>query len=260
MWISAMTAIELQAPPLDNRRTVPVLEGLSIQVADTDWPLLMEMSRLRVWLFRVVCVTRTRLTAGIKRLIDIVAATALLMALSPIFLLVAVIIKLNDGGPAFFWQQRVGRWGRPFWFPKFRSMTVDAEQKKSLLLSQNDHGDSVTFKMKQDPRITWIGKLIRKTSIDELPQLWCVLKADMSLVGPRPPVPQEVAKYTLEQRRRLEVSPGLTCLWQVSGRGDVPFARQVELDVEYIESRSLWMDLRILLKTVPAVLCCRGAY
>jgi lipopolysaccharide/colanic/teichoic acid biosynthesis glycosyltransferase len=114
--------------------------------------------------------------------------------------------------------------------------------------------------MKNDPRVTWIGRIIRKFSIDELPQLWCVLIGDMSLVGPRPPVPREVALYTLKDRRRLESTPGLTCIWQVSGRGDIPFPQQVELDVEYIESQSLWLDLKILLKTVPAVLTGKGAY
>jgi lipopolysaccharide/colanic/teichoic acid biosynthesis glycosyltransferase len=160
----------------------------------------------------------------------------------------------------FFWQTRVGRWGREFPFPKFRSMVVNAEQLKAALLTENDHGQNVTFKMKRDPRITWIGRIIRKLSIDELPQLWNVLRGDMSLVGPRPPLPQEVAQYTLADRRRLDVTPGLTCIWQVSGRGDIPFPQQVQLDVQYIESRSLWADVKILLQTIPAVLLGKGAY
>jgi lipopolysaccharide/colanic/teichoic acid biosynthesis glycosyltransferase len=114
--------------------------------------------------------------------------------------------------------------------------------------------------MKDDPRITWIGKIIRKFSIDELPQLWCVLRGDMSLVGPRPPVPREVALYSLADRRRLEITPGLTCIWQVSGRGDIPFPQQVKLDVDYIESQSFWVDLKLLFLTVPAVLTGKGAY
>ena len=118
----------------------------------------------------------------------------------------------------------------------------------------------ITFKMKKDPRITWIGRIIRKLSIDELPQLWCVLKGDMSLVGPRPPVPSEVEKYTLSDRRRLDIKPGLTCIWQVSGRGDIPFKEQVKLDVQYIESQSIWLDIKIILLTVPAVLTGKGAY
>lgn len=196
----------------------------------------------------------------LKRLIDIVVSATALLVLSPLFLLVAVLIKLTDNGPILFTQIRVGRWGCEFAFPKFRSMVPRAEQMKDDLLQQNDHSDSVTFKMKNDPRITWIGRIIRKLSIDELPQLWCVLKGDMSLVGPRPPVPREVAEYTLADRRRLDIIPGLTCIWQVSGRGDIPFNEQVKLDVQYIESQSLWLDFLILLKTIPAVLLGKGAY
>jgi lipopolysaccharide/colanic/teichoic acid biosynthesis glycosyltransferase len=137
---------------------------------------------------------------------------------------------------------------------------LDPRSRKILAAMKNDHANSITFKMKKDPRTTWIGKIIRKLSIDELPQLWCVLKGDMSLVGPRPPVPGEVAEYTLADRRRLDVKPGLTCIWQVSGRGNIPFPRQVELDVQYILSQSLWMDLKLLFKTVPAVLLGKGAF
>jgi lipopolysaccharide/colanic/teichoic acid biosynthesis glycosyltransferase len=196
----------------------------------------------------------------VKRGVDIAVAGSALLALAPLFLVVAVLIKRYDGGPVLFWQKRVGRWGREFAFPKFRSMRVDAEALKSALLAQNDHGNGVTFKMKRDPRVTPVGRVIRKLSIDELPQLWCVLKGEMSLVGPRPPVPREVAAYTLSDRRRLDVTPGLTCIWQVSGRGDIPFDRQVELDVQYIQSKSLWLDLVLILKTIPAVLTGRGAY
>jgi lipopolysaccharide/colanic/teichoic acid biosynthesis glycosyltransferase len=159
-----------------------------------------------------------------------------------------------------FWQSRVGRRGREFPFPKFRSMVINAEALKDKLLALNDHHDSVTFKIRKDPRVTWIGRIIRKASIDELPQLWCVLKGDMSLVGPRPPVPREVSRYSLQDRRRLDVTPGLTCIWQVSGRGDIPFHRQVELDVQYIESQSIWLDLLLLMKTAPAILIGKGAY
>lgn len=196
----------------------------------------------------------------LKRLIDIVAALGGLVCLAPLFLAVALAIKLTDGGPILFRQTRVGRWGREFPFPKFRSMVMNAEKLKDQLLAQNQHKDGVTFKMKRDPRVTWIGRIIRKLSIDELPQLWCVLRGDMSLVGPRPPVPREVAQYTLADRRRLDVTPGLTCIWQVSGRGDIPFPKQVELDVQYIQSQSVWFDIMLLLKTVPAVLLGKGAY
>jgi lipopolysaccharide/colanic/teichoic acid biosynthesis glycosyltransferase len=198
--------------------------------------------------------------AGCKRLIDVIVSLALLVSLAPLFLAVALLIKLTDGGPVLFWQTRVGRWGREFAFPKFRSMVVNAESAKQSLLAQNDHKDSITFKMKNDPRLTWVGRVIRKLSIDELPQLWCVLAGDMSLVGPRPPVPQEVEKYTLADRRRLDATPGLTCIWQVSGRGDIPFHKQLELDVHYIENQSLWLDASLLLKTIPAVLSGKGAY
>jgi lipopolysaccharide/colanic/teichoic acid biosynthesis glycosyltransferase len=196
----------------------------------------------------------------LKRGLDIVISSSALICLSPLFLIVALMIKLTDGGPVFFWQSRVGRWGREFPFPKFRSMVMNAEKLKDSLLEQNDHQNGVTFKMKRDPRVTWIGRIIRRLSIDELPQLWTVLKGDMSIVGPRPPVPREVALYTLADRRRLDVTPGLTCIWQVSGRGDIPFEEQVELDVQYIASQSLWFDIKLLLKTIPAVLFGKGAY
>ena len=196
----------------------------------------------------------------LKRVIDITVSAMALIVLSPLFLLVAGLIKLTDGGHVLFKQTRVGLWGREFTFPKFRSMVPKAEQMKDAILDQSDHVDSVTFKMKKDPRVTWIGRIIRKLSIDELPQLWCVLKGDMSLVGPRPPVPREVAEYTLADRRRLDVVPGLTCIWQVSGRGDIPFDEQVKLDVQYIDSQSIWFDCRLLLKTIPAVLLGKGAY
>ena len=198
---------------------------------------------------------------ALKRALDIVGSLCGLIALSPVFLVTALCIKLTDRGPIFFWQTRVGRWGREFPFPKFRSMVTNAEKLKDTLMAQNQHGQAgVTFKMKKDPRVTWIGRIIRKLSIDELPQLWCVLKGDMALVGPRPPVPREVALYTLQDRRRLDVTPGLTCIWQVSGRGDIPFDQQVQLDVQYIESQSFWFDVKLLLATIPAVLLGKGAY
>ena len=195
-----------------------------------------------------------------KRASDMAVSAVMLILLAPLFGLVALIIKSIDKGPVLFWQIRVGQWGREFPFPKFRSMVIDAERLKDALLEQNQHGDGVTFKMKRDPRVTWIGRILRKFSIDELPQLWCVLCGDMSLVGPRPPVPREVARYTLMDRRRLDAKPGLTCIWQVSGRGDVPFDRQVELDIQYIESQSVLLDFVLLLKTVPAILIGKGAY
>ena len=202
----------------------------------------------------------TRTTSLIKRTMDILVAVIFLVGLSPLFFLVALIIYLTDRGPVIYTQKRVGKWGREFSFPKFRSMVVNADEIRQKILDQSHHADSLTFKMAKDPRITWIGGIIRKLSIDELPQLWNVLKGDMSLVGPRPPLPEEVARYTLKDRRRLDVTPGLTCTWQVSGRSDIPFDEQVKLDVAYIESKSIMTDIRILFKTIPAVLSGKGAY
>lgn len=215
---------------------------------------------LRLWrsrYARLIAVTGSRV---LKRGVDLVCCALLLPVLLPLLALVALLIKLTDGGPLLFWQTRVGRDGRLFRFPKFRSMRVGADAEKAALLSRNDHDDSITFKMKKDPRATWIGRIIRKLSIDELPQLRCILRGEMTLVGPRPPVPEEVAKYSQGDRRRLGATPGLTCIWQVSGRGDVAFSKQVEMDMEYVDSQSLWLDIKILLKTIPAVLSGKGAY
>lgn len=194
----------------------------------------------------------------LKRILDIIFSAAGLIALAPLFASVALLIKLTDRGPVLYWQTRVGLHGREFLMPKFRSMVVNAEKVQVGL--QGDQPESVRFKMKRDPRITWIGRFIRKFSIDELPQLWNVLKGQMSLVGPRPPIPKEVREYTVSQRRRLDVIPGLTCIWQVSGRSDIPFEDQVHLDVMYIESQDFFLDLKLLLKTIPAVLLGKGAY
>ena len=193
-----------------------------------------------------------------KRLASIIVAA--LIVLAPLFIILAILIKLTSPGPVFFVQVRIGQHGRGFCFYKFRSMYVDAEQRKQELLAKNESADGVIFKMKDDPRITPIGRIIRKTSMDELPQFLNVLFGDMSLVGPRPPVPAEVREYSIEARKRLNVKPGLTCLWQVSGRSDIPFKEQVKLDKEYISSRSLKSDFLILLRTIPAILSGRGAY
>jgi len=199
-------------------------------------------------------------TRAIKRGIDLVGSLAGLVVCAPLLLFVAACIKLTDRGPVFYIAARVGRHGRTFPFPKFRSMVVNAEARLAALREQNQHEDGRTFKMKRDPRITWIGRIIRRLSIDELPQLWCVLIGDMSLVGPRPPIPSEVATYTLSDRRRLAIKPGLTCIWQISGRSEIPFPEQIRLDLLYIRSRSLRTDLGIVLRTIPAVLTGRGAY
>ncbi|HUN58753.1 MAG TPA: exopolysaccharide biosynthesis polyprenyl glycosylphosphotransferase [Candidatus Binataceae bacterium] len=199
-------------------------------------------------------------TAAAKRLVDIIVSLILLILLSPLFAAITAFIKADSRGPVIFRQPRVGKWGQVFQMYKFRSMCTDAEHRKSQLLDQNEMDGGVIFKMKYDPRVTRVGKIIRRCSLDELPQLWNVLKGEMSLVGPRPPVPAEVSCYTLGERRRLEVKPGITCIWQVSGRSHLPFERQVELDVEYIESQTMWGDVKLLFKTVPAVLMGHGAY
>jgi exopolysaccharide biosynthesis polyprenyl glycosylphosphotransferase len=198
-------------------------------------------------------------TSLAKRWFDIVASALLITALSPVFLLVAMLVKLEDGGSVIFAQVRVGRWGRLFNMYKFRSMCRNAEERLREILPQNQHRQGVTFKMKHDPRITRVGRWMRRYSLDELPQLFNVLKGDMSLVGPRPPLPREVDLYSMTDRRRLAATPGLTCFWQIGGRSEIDFKEQVQLDVLYIESQSLWLDLKILCKTIPAVLSGKGA-
>jgi len=195
-----------------------------------------------------------------KRLIDIVAAIILLILLTPLFLVIMALIYQSSPGPVFFKQTRVGRWGKLFTMWKFRSMYLDADARLKEIMAQNEMAGGVIFKMKNDPRIIPVGRFIRKASIDELPQLWNVLKGDMSLVGPRPALPSEVNQYSLQDRQRLEVIPGITCIWQVSGRSDIPFPQQVQLDVQYIQSQSVWLDIKLLLLTIPAVLLSRGAY
>lgn len=196
----------------------------------------------------------------LKRIVDLLLASLVLMILSPLILVIAVCIKLTDFGPILFVQTRIGEDGIPFSCLKFRSMCVNADRMKEQLAQQNRHNDSRTFKIASDPRITWIGRWLRRSSLDELPQLWNVVRGEMSLVGPRPPCPQEVALYTAKDWKRLDVKPGLTCIWQVRGRGDIPFAGQVLMDVEYVENRCLLLDFKLLLLTVPAVLTARGAY
>lgn len=210
--------------------------------------------RRRMWLLTVTGTYR------VKRFIDLFFSTLGLLVLSPLFIVLAVLIKLTSKGPIVFSQYRVGRYGRHFRFYKFRSMYIDAEQRKAELLAQNQSADGVIFKMKNDPRITPVGRWLRKLSLDELPQLINVFLGDMSLVGPRPPVPSEVREYSLEDRKRLNVVPGITCLWQISGRSEIPFHEQVRLDKAYIRNHGFWSDTLILLKTIPAILTGRGAY
>lgn len=234
-----------------------LLKALEERYADNG-PLSWQSLRGR-WK-RIAWYGTITLARILKRTIDIAGAFFGLLLLSPLFVVVAMAIRTHDRGPIFFVQKRVGQWGREFDFPKFRSMVTHAEALKEELLSQNHHQDGVTFKIVHDPRITPIGRLLRKTSIDELPQLWSVLKGDMSLVGPRPPLPDEVLKYKLSDRRRLDVKPGLTCYWQVEGRSDVPFGQQVEMDIRYVDSQSILLDIWLLFKTIPAIIQGKGAY
>ena len=196
----------------------------------------------------------------IKRFLDVVIALCLLLFFSPLMLVIALLIKIQDNGPIFYVSNRVGKWGKEFKFYKFRTMCADADRLKETLLAFSEYKDDVTFKMRSDPRITYLGHFLRKTSLDELPQLWNVLNSDISLVGPRPHLPQEVAQYTIAERRRLDVKPGITCIWQVSGRSEIPFNKQVKLDLEYIESQSFWLDIKLLLLTIPAVVLGKGAF
>lgn len=202
-------------------------------------------------------VTRTYLI--LKRLIDIVGASIALGILVVPMAIVAAAIKIESRGPLLFWQYRLGENEVPFRFYKFRSMVADAENIRAQLADANEVTGPV-FKIRQDPRITRVGRFIRRSSLDETPQLFHVLCGQMSLVGPRPPLPEEVENYQPWQRERLTARPGLTCLWQINGRSDVPFERWVELDIAYIRQRSLLLDAKILLLTLPAVLSGRGAY
>ena len=185
----------------------------------------------------------------LKRLMDIVCSLAGIIILSPLFLLIAILIKIEDPkGKVFFGQERNGQYPRKFKMLKFRSMVHNAEE----LLDELQHLNEQTgpaFKIKDDPRITKVGKFIRKTSIDELPQLFNILKGDMSIVGPRPPIPREVEQYDEYQMQRLAVKPGLTCYWQVGGRNSVDFDNWVSLDLKYIQERNLWIDIKLIFKT-----------
>jgi len=194
----------------------------------------------------------------IKRGTDFIVSLVALVLLAPVLLLIAVVIKLNSRGPLFFKQVRNGMNGRKFTLLKFRSMVVGAEKIQEELIALNEM-DGPVFKIKNDPRMTKIGKFLRKTSLDELPQLINVLKGDMSLVGPRPPIPGEVTNYKTWQRRRLSMRPGITCFWQISGRNEIDFERWMKLDLKYIDNWSLWLDFKILLRTIPVVLFGIGA-
>ncbi|MBK8904186.1 MAG: sugar transferase [Anaerolineaceae bacterium] len=217
------------------------------------------LSIRRMRLRMISRVIRYKLVERIKYLFDV----TIVLLFMPFALLVALpiilAIKLDSSGPVFYKQVRVGRWGKPFYCYKFRSMYTDADARKKELMEKNE-ADEIVFKMRNDPRITRVGRIIRKLSIDELPQLINVLKGEMSLVGPRPAVPEEVAYYQFDYLQRLDAVPGITGLQQVSGRSDLEFKRWIELDLQYIQEQSLWKDVEILLKTIPAVITGKGAY
>ena len=190
----------------------------------------------------------------IKRILDIIFSTVLLIMFLPIFISVVFLVKVTSKGPAFFKWHVIGKNGKPFTGYKFRTMIVNSDSYKKNLLNSNEMTGPV-FKMKNDPRVTKFGKFLRKYSLDELPQLWSVLKGDMSLVGPRPAGPHEWDQYETWQKRKLSVIPGMTCLWQVNGRNEVyEFDEWVKLDLEYIDNWNLWLDIKILFKTIPTVL------
>ena len=233
-----------------------LFETLNIPATKADVAILKWKQRARLAFWE----TGLRSLLVIKRTVDIGISLVALVVLIPLFLMVAVCILINDGFPVVLQQRRVGLYGREFRLFKFRSMCRNADKMKPDLVEQNEFGGDVMFKMKNDPRITRIGRVLRRFSIDETPQFLNVLLGDLSVVGPRPPLPEEVTKYSLSDRKRLHVKPGLTCLWQIQGRSDVPFDRVVSLDMQYIQSQSLLKDIVIIIKTIPVVLFGRGAY
>ena len=245
---------ELSAAP-ESRPELPTAS--EFVAATRSRPLAQ---RLRARLARVSWQWSLSLRPALKRVADVAGALAGLLLLSPLFVLVAVSIRVESAGPVLYRQQRVGKRGRLFTMYKFRSMRVTADAEKKDLLDRNDSSDGVIFKSKADPRVTRVGRIIRRLSIDELPQLLNVLRGEMSLVGPRPALPDEVAQYDAQARKRLQTRPGLTCLWQISGRSDLPFGKQVDLDVRYLSAKSFLNDIVIILKTLPAVIAGRGAY
>jgi len=210
--------------------------------------------KIFVWNFSV------KSTVLIKRVFDLVLSLSMLIVLSPLIALIILLIFIESPGSVIFKQTRVGLHGRHFKLYKFRSMYPNAEEKRAALTPQNESEDKILFKMKKDPRITRIGRCLRRVSLDELPQLINIIKGDMSLIGPRPAIPSEVAQYTLEDRKRLDILPGLTGFWQISGRSDLSFQQQVRLDIKYIKNHGFLTDLKIILKTIPAIIFGKGAY
>jgi len=262
----ADTVMVLSCPELDG----PMLRRLAWELERDDIDLFVSSSLVDTAGDRITVrpldglpmmhIEHPRLSGArrlVKGLFDIVVAIVLLLLLAPLFLVIAIVIKVDTGGPVFFRQVRVGRGGEPFRMVKFRSMHVDAEAR---LAAVRGDGDEVLFKMRADPRITRSGRLLRRYSLDELPQLVNVVLGEMSLVGPRPPLPAEVDRYPDDMRRRLVVKPGMTGLWQVSGRSDLSWEDSIRLDLQYVENWSLTVDLVILMRTAMAVMRGSGAY
>jgi len=245
---------------MSSSKTTYTRGSLNREISKLANNLTMRTRRQKkVGLKMFVWKTTVSFSYKLKRVLDCVIALLGLAVLSPLMLLVGVIIKLSSPGPIIFSQNRVGRFGRNFRMYKFRSM-FDGSDSIPTPVASPESDARRKEKTKDDPRITPFGRFIRKTSIDELPQLINILLGDMSVVGPRPPTPDEVMKYTLDDRKRLNVIPGLTGLWQISGRSDIPANKQLELDKKYIASQSFWFDICIILKTIPAIITGRGAY
>lgn len=243
-----------QIPKTDEQRNSRINTILRQWGWSTRIKRLSIRSKSSLWLLRC------KMQSVLKRTIDLLGAGLGLLFLLPLLIPVAIGIKVTSPGPLFYSQVRVGHRGKLFRMWKFRSMYIDADARKAALMEQNESADGVIFKMKRDPRITPIGRIIRRLSIDELPQLYNVLTGDMSLVGPRPALESEVAQYPVLARARLEAMPGLTGLWQISGRSDLPFDKQVLLDTAYVNQQSALNDVKLIAKTIPAVVSGKGAY
>lgn len=238
---------------------MPAIAGLPRQESHAPVSIPADI-RLEAVTSLIIPHERTFAARAAKRALDVVGSLVGIILLSPILLLLAIAVRLTSEGPSIFVQERCGLGGRKFKFYKFRTMVIDAERRRAELEHLNEMSGPA-FKMKRDPRITRLGVTLRKLSLDELPQLWNVLKGDMSLVGPRPPLPSEVMCYTPRQAQRLSVVPGITGLWQVSGRNSIAdFDQWIELDLKYARTQSFWLDVKILLKTVLIVVLARGAH
>ncbi|MCH7564710.1 MAG: sugar transferase [Gemmatimonadetes bacterium] len=226
-------------------------------------PILGPSSELIDWAAFLpprACTFRWRFAQGVKRLMDILVSGVGLVLLLPVFVVLPIVIRLTSRGPGYYRWSVLGQYARPFRGFKFRSMVVNADELKESMAHLN-HMQGPAFKVRNDPRVTPVGRFLRKFSIDELPQLWSVFKGDMSLVGPRPPFPEEYERFKPWHRAKLSVKPGVTCLWQISGRSDIhDFEQWVELDMRYIREWSLWLDLKILMRTIPVVSRGSGAY